>query len=143
MAIKDSRQGLTPMDSRLRDEQDPHKIKVPRFLLIGALVAVTINSLPYIISFDRYLSHMTAYRAVHLGMPRSDAIAILRENNLDCGSVYPPASLPRSCQFWDFWRAYTVSFGPGSDGYVELKYYSYRLRQRSLMRAVSWIRHVL
>ena len=117
-----------------------HWKKMVRFLLLCAAAGAAINCLPYGATIHRYLSHMSTYRELHLGMSRSDAITILREDKLDCGSTYPPGSPPRSCQFWDFWRAYSVNFGPGTDGQLELKYYSYRRRSSSLSRVATWVR---
>jgi hypothetical protein len=127
------------MDAIVRDANDFWK-KILRYLLICALAGIAINCVPYGLSLHRYLSHMSAYRDLHLGMSRSEAIGVLEKNNLACGSVYPPGLPPRSCQFWDFWRAYTVDFGPGSEGPLESKQYSYRRRSLSLTREVNWLR---
>jgi hypothetical protein len=128
------------MGTRVTNEIVHEKNRALQYLVICVIAGFATNCFPYSGSVHRYLSHMSTYRELHLGMSRSDAIKILWASNLDCGSSYPSGSPPRSCKFWDFWRVYSVNFGPGSEGPLELKYYGYRRRRSSLSRVATWIR---
>jgi hypothetical protein len=64
------------------------------FWLVAA--AATLN----LLSYARSVSHLHVYRDLQLGMPRSEAMQVLRAQSIDCGSLssasYPKGSPPES-----------------------------------------------
>lgn len=105
------------------------------FWLVAA--AATLN----LLSYARSVSHLHVYRDLQLGMPRSEAMQVLRAQSIDCGSLssasYPKGSPPRECWFSDFWREYRLVFSLGGDGCVLMKSFAYRRHSPSLVRLIK------
>ena len=91
-------------------------------LSIGFNVALLINFL----AFATGLSKLGVYRQLHLTRGRAEAMKILRENDIDCGSISIQAEHPRDCWFWDPWRTYHVVFSADDESQVVMKSYVYR-----------------
>jgi hypothetical protein len=110
-------------------------------LVVALMASICISGPFWALSLSRYLSHMDVYRSLSLGLKRKDALKILEDNKIPCGSIYPKDCAPQQCQFWDFWREYRVSFSSADDSRVLQKSYSYRRRNLSLFRFGRWLVH--
>lgn len=113
-----------------------HAPKFRRVILAAALFACLMDGFFYAGSLSGSLSHMGVYRQLKLDMPRSQAIQILSSHQISCGSDYPRETPPLACDFWDFWRYYRISFSPGADGQLEMKFFQFRPATSSLSSIV-------
>lgn len=113
--------------------------RVANVCLVAGVVGLSLNLVVYAGILSSDLSHMAAYRELHLGMPRAAVVQILQKNKIGCGTVYSRDTPPLGCEFWDFWRDYKVGFAPGSNGQLEFKSFTYRHRSTSFAAAVRWL----
>lgn len=105
------------------------------FIAVGA--AVLANCPFYVVSLSKYFSHVDVYRQLALGMPRAEAVEILRKNHLSCGLAYSKEAPPLECEFGDFWRVYRIGFSPEPNSRLEVKQFFFIHRSSSL----GWLIH--
>jgi hypothetical protein len=102
----------------------PEQRKAIMVLWLGTTISLLLLVIMYVVITSR----LDIYRSLSLGLPRADAIRILRRNEIGCGvvSLAAPGEEIRECWFWDPWRTYGIVFEPGGGGRIITKGYSYR-----------------
>ena len=90
-------------------------------------LSTTLALLFLVTVYGRSSSRLDIFRALSLGLPRTEALQILKRNEIGCGILSTSeAQLPRECWFWDPWRTYGIVFEPGENGRIMTRGYTYR-----------------